>query len=51
MSKKARRRPSWKKDNVYYPKGYKWVFQNGTLLVWHKSVENELAEVLRERNV
>ena len=43
MSKKARRRPSWKKNNVLmFPKGYKiigrvgWPNSNGIRVKWRK---------------
>lgn len=47
MSKKARRRPTWKKDNFYLPKAYRWSTELGYLMVWPKNVEKELEEVLR----
>lgn len=51
MSKKARRRPSWKKDNFVLPKKWQWSTENGYLMLWPKCVEKELAEMLyRKRN-
>ena len=47
MSKKARRRPSWKKDNFRMAKGWCWSTELGYLMVWPKCVEKELEEVLR----
>jgi len=46
MSKKARRRPTWKKDNTYWPKSFKWFFDGHTVTIYPKSVGKELAEIL-----
>jgi hypothetical protein len=49
MSKKARRRPTWKKDNFRMVKGWRWSTSQGYLMVWPKSVEKELAEILYKK--
>lgn len=46
MSKKARRRPSWKKDNTYWPKSFKWFFDGHTVIIWPKNLKAELKEVI-----
>lgn len=49
MSKKARRRPTWKKDNFRMVKGWRWTTEQGHLMIWPKIVEKELALILYEK--
>ena len=49
MSKKARRRPTWKKNNFYMSKKWRWTTEYGHLMIWPKSVEKELALILYEK--
>lgn len=46
MSKKARRRPTWKKDNTYWPKSFKWFFDGHIVTIYPKGIEKELYEIL-----
>jgi hypothetical protein len=46
MSRKARRRPSWKKDHWFF-RGYRLqYFSDGGIHIYPKSLEKELAEIL-----
>ena len=50
MSHKARRRSSWKKNQVYrWPKGYLWKLYGDTAVVWLNGVIDKL-EKFREEN-